>query len=99
MLTNDPVGTANVLINKAGLRTSSSEDLAKEVVQKRSSHTLTVSELTEVVSKVIVANPEVVANYKGGKESALQFLVGQCMRETQGKADPRTIIDLLKQTV
>jgi aspartyl-tRNA(Asn)/glutamyl-tRNA(Gln) amidotransferase subunit B len=40
------------------------------------------------------------AYYKGGKESALQFLVGQVMKETKGSANPQIIkqllLDLLK---
>ena len=44
--------------------------------------------IKEVVLKVLQANPQSVADYKGGKEKALGFLVGQAMKETKGKANP-----------
>ncbi|HET9115193.1 MAG TPA: Asp-tRNA(Asn)/Glu-tRNA(Gln) amidotransferase subunit GatB [Gaiellaceae bacterium] len=52
-------------------------------------------ELTPVIEKVIAANPEQVATYRGGKEGVLGFFVGQVMRETQGKADPKVVNRLL----
>lgn len=44
--------------------------------------------IKEVVLKVLEANPQSVADYKGGKDKALGFLVGQAMKETKGKANP-----------
>ena len=44
--------------------------------------------IKEVVLKVIAANPQSVADYKGGKDKAIGFLVGQAMKETKGKANP-----------
>jgi len=44
--------------------------------------------IREVVLKIIEANPQSVADYKGGKDRALGFLVGQAMKETKGKANP-----------
>lgn len=41
-----------------------------------------------IVQKVITANPSVAADYKAGKEAALQFLVGQGMKESKGSANP-----------
>lgn len=50
--------------------------------------------LREVVSKVISTHPQVVADYKAGKEVALQFLVGQGMKESKGSANPATLREL-----
>ena len=47
--------------------------------------------IKEVVLKVIEANPQSVADYKGGKDKALGFLVGQAMKETKGKANPQML--------
>ena len=44
--------------------------------------------IREVVLKIIDANPQSVADYKGGKDRAIGFLVGQAMKETKGKANP-----------
>lgn len=48
------------------------------------------------VAKVLAANPKTVAEFKAGKEKVLGFLVGQCMKELKGKADPGTINALLR---
>jgi aspartyl-tRNA(Asn)/glutamyl-tRNA(Gln) amidotransferase subunit B len=46
---------------------------------------------------VIEANPKAVEDFRGGKDSAIQFLVGQVMRETRGQADPKSIAQLLQR--
>lgn len=47
--------------------------------------------IKEVVLKILEANPQSVADYKGGKDKALGFLVGQAMKETKGKANPQML--------
>lgn len=47
--------------------------------------------IKEVVFKVLEANPQSIADYKGGKDKALGFLVGQAMKETKGKANPQML--------
>jgi Asp-tRNA(Asn)/Glu-tRNA(Gln) amidotransferase B subunit len=54
-------------------------------------------ELVPIIDKVIADNPEQVATYRGGKEGVLGFFVGQVMRETQGKADPKVVNRLLAE--
>ncbi len=49
-----------------------------------------------VVDEVIATHPAVVGDYRGGKEAALQFLIGQAMRLSRGKADPQRVRELLK---
>ncbi len=51
----------------------------------------------EVVGRVLAANPQSVADFKGGKEKAFGFLVGQTMRELKGKADPRVVNETLRK--
>ena len=53
--------------------------------------------LTAVVEKVITSNPKVVAEFRGGKEQALQFLVGAAMRESKGSANPAILVKLLRK--
>src|SRR5215472_1032435 len=55
------------------------------------------SELGPIIDAVLAANPEQVETYRGGKEGVLGFLVGQVMRETQGKADPKVVNQLLRE--
>ena len=47
--------------------------------------------IKDVVLKVLEANPQSVADYKGGKDKALGYLVGQAMKETRGKANPKML--------
>jgi aspartyl-tRNA(Asn)/glutamyl-tRNA(Gln) amidotransferase subunit B len=49
------------------------------------------SVLPVLAQKIIDANPSVVAEYKAGKESALQFLIGQGMKESKGSANPQAL--------
>jgi aspartyl-tRNA(Asn)/glutamyl-tRNA(Gln) amidotransferase subunit B len=54
------------------------------------------AELEPIVARVLEANPKEVEAFRGGKEGLLGFFVGQVMRETRGKADPRVVNDLLR---
>lgn len=53
------------------------------------------SELASVVRTVIASNAEVAADYKAGKQSALEFLLGQCMKALRGAGDPVALRQLL----
>ena len=54
-------------------------------------------ELDRVAAATIDANPKAVEDYRGGKESAIKFLVGQVMRETRGRADPNAAAEALRR--
>ncbi len=45
---------------------------------------------------VLDENPDEVARYLAGKEQLLQFFVGQLMKRTRGKANPKLATDILK---
>ena len=53
--------------------------------------------LRKAVEEVIRANPQSVADYRGGKEKAIGFLVGQTMKAMRGKADPGTVNKVLRE--
>jgi len=55
------------------------------------------SELDPVLDRVLADNQQQVDAYKGGKEGVLGFLVGQVMRETNGKANPRVVNERLRE--
>jgi len=55
--------------------------------------------IESVIDKVIAGNPGVIEDYKKGKKNALAFLVGQVMKETKGKANPKIVNELLKGKV
>ena len=54
-------------------------------------------EIEEIVSQVVDANPKAVADYRGGKVQSLTFLVGQVMRATKGRANPKLVNEQLKR--
>ena len=62
------------------------------LIQKNNS-----DELKPIIEKILKDNPKVVEEYKAGKESVLQFLLGQIMKETKGSANPKMCMDLLKE--
>jgi aspartyl-tRNA(Asn)/glutamyl-tRNA(Gln) amidotransferase subunit B len=53
--------------------------------------------LADLVAEVLAANPKAVEGYRGGDEKVVGFLVGQVMKATQGKADPRLVGELLRE--
>jgi aspartyl-tRNA(Asn)/glutamyl-tRNA(Gln) amidotransferase subunit B len=55
------------------------------------------SELDPVIDRVVAANEAQVASFKAGKEGVLGYLVGQVMRETQGKANPKIVNERLRE--
>jgi aspartyl-tRNA(Asn)/glutamyl-tRNA(Gln) amidotransferase subunit B len=55
--------------------------------------------LEAAVTKVIDANPGVAKDYREGKGAALQFLVGQVMRETRGSGNPVLLRELLERAL
>jgi aspartyl-tRNA(Asn)/glutamyl-tRNA(Gln) amidotransferase subunit B len=54
-------------------------------------------QLVGAVSQVIQDNPDAVAQFKGGKETTIRFLIGQVMRSTRGKANPQLAEQLLRE--
>lgn len=53
------------------------------------------SEIEEIVKRVIAENPEETKRYKNGEVKLLGFFVGKVMKESKGKADPKTVNKLI----
>jgi aspartyl-tRNA(Asn)/glutamyl-tRNA(Gln) amidotransferase subunit B len=53
--------------------------------------------LNTIMEEVIAENPKSVADYKSGKLNALMFLVGQLMRKSKGKANPKVAQEILRE--
>ena len=66
------------------------------VKQKGLSQISDSAELEKMAEKVIADNPQAVADFKAGKETAFKFLVGQLMKLTKGRANPQMANQLLK---
>lgn len=55
--------------------------------------------IKELVQKVVDAHPNEVEAYKNGKTNLLGFFVGQIMKETKGRANPKTVNQLLREII
>ena len=53
-------------------------------------------EIDALVDEVIAANPDQVANYRAGKEALIGFFVGQVIKASKGKANPKIVNERLK---
>jgi aspartyl-tRNA(Asn)/glutamyl-tRNA(Gln) amidotransferase subunit B len=58
-----------------------------------------VSALEPHVRAVVDGHPEVIAEIRAGKDRKFQFLVGQVMKASRGKADPKAVTELLKRAI
>ena len=52
-------------------------------------------EMAEIVDAVLAANQNAVEEYRNGRTNAVGFLVGQCMKQSKGKGNPKLINELL----
>jgi len=94
-------GTINTATAKSVLEEmfgtgKSPDDIIKEQGLSQISDT---QEIEETISQVIADSPKALADFKAGKETALKFLVGQVMKATKGRANPKLANDLLKKTL
>ena len=70
---------------------------AEKYVEERGLKTVSdEGALKKAIEEVIAANPKSVEDYRGGKEKAIGFLVGQTMKAMKGKADPGKVNEMLK---
>lgn len=85
---------ALVILNEMALTGADPSIIMKE---KNLSSMEDASELAMVAGNIVVANPKVVEDWKSGKTNAVQFLVGQMMKATRGKAPPETALKLIEE--
>ena len=64
----------------------------KGLIQKNN-----IEEIKIIAEKIIENNPSVVEEYKSGKESLLQFFIGQGMKETKGSVNPEILKKIILQ--
>lgn len=53
--------------------------------------------IAEIIDGVLGSNPDTIEKYKSGKNNVVGFLVGQAMKNTQGKANPKLVNEILMQ--
>ncbi|PWJ51521.1 Asp-tRNA(Asn)/Glu-tRNA(Gln) amidotransferase subunit GatB [Faecalicatena contorta] len=94
-------GTINSSVAKEVFEKIFSQDIDPEkYVEENGLKTVNdESALKAVIEKVIAENPKSVEDYKGGKEKAIAFLVGQSMKAMKGKANPGMVNQMLKEAL
>lgn len=73
---------------------------ASAIVEKKGlSQISDTGAIKEIVQKIVDAHPGEVEAYKGGKTNLLGFFVGQVMKETKGRANPKTVNELIREII
>lgn len=73
------------------------KDPQKIIEEKNLAQISDSGSLTSIVEEVVKENDKSVTDFKAGKANAVMFLVGQAMRKSQGKANPKVLQDLIKK--
>jgi aspartyl-tRNA(Asn)/glutamyl-tRNA(Gln) amidotransferase subunit B len=75
----------------------SGERPGKIVRDKGWTQILDTGEIERAIKRAMEANPKLVEDYRKGKEKLFGFFVGEVMKETKGKANPKLLNELLKE--
>jgi aspartyl-tRNA(Asn)/glutamyl-tRNA(Gln) amidotransferase subunit B len=75
------------------------EDPAAIVEARGLRQTSDTGAIEAVIADVLAANPEKVAEFKGGKDKLFGFFVGQVMKAMAGKANPQVVNELLRKAL
>ena len=92
-------GQVNTTVGKMVFEESfrTGENPADIVKRKGLAQISDTDQLRALLRNIIEANPGPVADYKGGKQKALTFFVGQVMKATKGQANPQIVNALAKE--
>jgi aspartyl-tRNA(Asn)/glutamyl-tRNA(Gln) amidotransferase subunit B len=88
---------AKALISELLLEGTLPSDIAAHAEAKGLVQVSDESELTQIVADVLAANQKAADDVKAGEMKAIGFLVGQVMKQSQGKANPGLAADLIKK--
>ncbi len=102
---NDEFATLLQIANDKKVTQAVAKDFLKEIIggakldellkESETGKVGSEDELKSIAEKVIAANPKAVQDYRSGNKNALSFFMGQIMRETKGRADPKLTRELL----
>lgn len=109
-VTADALGELIDLITKGTISNRIAKDVFVEMIESKKSAADIVKEkgleqvsdtgeLETMIAKILSDNPKMVEDYKGGKDKLFGFFVGQVMKQTQGKANPGVVNELLKKAL
>ncbi|TAE29963.1 MAG: Asp-tRNA(Asn)/Glu-tRNA(Gln) amidotransferase subunit GatB [Candidatus Kapaibacterium sp.] len=69
----------------------------KVVEEKGLAQVSDTSLIVEIVDRILAGNPDEVSRYRGGKTNVMGFFVGQALKETKGKANPKVVTQILQE--
>ncbi|HYJ82980.1 MAG TPA: Asp-tRNA(Asn)/Glu-tRNA(Gln) amidotransferase subunit GatB, partial [Allosphingosinicella sp.] len=75
------------------------EDPARIVEERGLKQTSDTGAIDQAIAEILAANPDKVAEYRGGKDKLFGFFVGQVMKAMQGKANPGVVNELLRKAL
>jgi aspartyl-tRNA(Asn)/glutamyl-tRNA(Gln) amidotransferase subunit B len=75
------------------------KEMPKDIVAKRGLAKVAGGEITEMIEAILNENPQAIADYHAGKGQALNFLVGQVMKKSKGRADPGELNAMLSAAI
>ena len=94
----DIKNVANMIINKkVDIEKTTPEQFVKILTSKESKPQISQEELSLKITAIIKNNPQAVQQFKKGKETVVEFLVGQVMSQTKGQADPQQVRKILRE--
>jgi aspartyl-tRNA(Asn)/glutamyl-tRNA(Gln) amidotransferase subunit B len=100
LVADGTLGSAGVKQVFAALVAGEGGGDARRIVEERGLAQISdTGAIRDVVVRVVSANPAQAEQYRGGKEALLGYFVGQVMRETGGRAEPRVVQELLRETL
>jgi len=96
------------LLNEGNISSKIAKEIFPEAISQKKSPKLIVEEkglkqvsdsglIKDIAKKIIDDNPESVEKYKSGRGNIFGFFVGQVMKQTQGKANPKMVSDTIKE--
>ena len=91
-----PSGDINVGVASASA-IASAENVVVKIIEEQALQAVPIEEITAAVTQAIEENPQAVDDYHSGKKGALNFLVGQVMKKTRGRADPTLTNRLIRE--
>lgn len=94
----DAIGTANLIINKkVDIEKTTPQEIKKILESKKAVPQIGVRDLMAKIELVLKNNPQVVEEFKKGKQTVVEFLIGQVMVQTKGQADPNRVREALRE--
>ena len=110
LITPAKLGIVINMVKKGDISNSSAKEVLRECIdtgkdpmdivkEKDLGQVSDQGELEEIVDGVIAANEKSVNDFKSGKENALGFLVGQVMKGSKGKANPKLAGEILRKKI